>query len=57
MALSEKQKAAHRLAAEYLYFLSQQEAVLNRMLERKLKEMEPKLEQMIEKRIEEHCSS
>ena len=57
MALSEKQKAAHRLAAEYLYFLSQQEAVLNRMLERKLKEMEPKLEQMIEKRIAEHCPS
>ncbi|MBO7119773.1 MAG: hypothetical protein J6W03_05585 [Bacteroidaceae bacterium] len=57
MALSEKQKAAHQLAAEYLSFLSQQEAVVNRLLDRKWKEIEPRLEQLIEKKIEEHFSS
>jgi uncharacterized protein YaaW (UPF0174 family) len=53
MVLSEKQKAAHRLAAEYLGFLDEQEALVDRLLERKWKQIEPKLEQMIDKKIQE----
>ena len=52
MALSEKQKAAHKLAADYLSFLIRQEALAERLFERKWKEMEPQLEQMIEQKIQ-----
>ena len=57
MELSEKQKAAHKLAADYLSFQSEQEAVMDRMLDRKWKEIEPWLEQLIDKKIAEHFSS
>ena len=53
MSLSEKQKAAHRFAAEYLGFLDEQEALVDRLLEKKWKQIEPKLEQMIEQKIQE----
>lgn len=56
MVLSEKQKAAHRLAAEYLGFLDEQEALVDRLLEKKWKQIEPKLEQMIDKKIQERLS-
>lgn len=56
MVLSEKQKAAHRLAAEYLGFLDEQEALVDRLLEKKWKQIEPKLEQMIEQKIQERLS-
>ena len=54
MVLSEKQKAAHRFAAEYLGFLDEQEALVDRLLEKKWKQIEPLLEQMIEQKIQEH---
>ena len=57
MVLSEKQKAAHRLAAKYLCFLDEQEALVDRLLERKWKQIEPLLEQMIEQKIQEHLAS
>lgn len=57
MSLTEKQKAAHKLAADYLNFLSHQEALVDRMLDRKWKEIEPWLEQIIDKKIAEHLSS
>ena len=57
MASTEKQKAAHKFAADYLSFLSQQEAVVNRLIDRKWKEIEPRLEQFIDKKIEERLSS
>ena len=57
MALSEKQKAAHQLAADYLSFLAQQEAMMSRLFERKWKEIEPQLEQLIEQKIQEHLAS
>ena len=56
MSLSEKQKAAHRFAAEYLGFLDEQEALVDRLLERKWKQIEPLLEQMIDKKIQERLS-
>jgi hypothetical protein len=57
MSSSEKQKVAHELAADYMSFLSQQEAVMDRMLDRKWKEVEPWLEQIIDKKIAEHLAS
>jgi hypothetical protein len=57
MSSTEKQKAAHGLAADYMSFLSQQEAVMDRMLDRKWKEIEPRLEQIIDKKIAEHLAS
>ena len=57
MSSTEKQKAAHNFAADYMSFLSEQEAVMDRMLDRKWKEIEPWLEQLIDKKIEEHLAS
>ena len=57
MELSEKQKTAHRLASDYLNYLTQQEALLGRMFERKWQKMQPQLEEMIERKIQEHLSS
>lgn len=57
MSSTEKQKIAHELATDYMSFLSQQEAVMNRMLDRKWKEIEPWLEQLIDKKIAEHLAS
>ena len=57
MSNTEKQKAAHELAADYMSFLSQQEAVMDRMLDRKWKEIEPRLAQIIDKKVAEHLTS
>lgn len=57
MKLSEKQRAAHQLAADYLAFLEHQEAALDRLLERKWQQLEPRLEQMIEKKIAERLDN
>lgn len=56
MELSEKQKAAHKLATEYLCFLDEQEALVDRLLEKKWKLIGPKLEQMIDQKIQERLS-
>ena len=57
MELSEKQKAAHKLASDYLYFLTRQEEVVGTMLDRKWEEIKPLLEQMIDERIREYFSN
>lgn len=57
MSLTEKQQAAHKLASDYLGFLSQQEAMMSRLFERKWQEIEPQIEQMIDKKIREHLAS
>ncbi len=57
MALSEKQRAAHQLASDYLSFLAQQEAVVDRLFCRKWKEIEPQIEQLIERKIKEYLAS
>ena len=57
MNLSEKQKAAHKLASDYLSFLTQQEALMGRLFERKWKEIEPQLERMIEQKINERIKN
>lgn len=57
MELTEKQKAARRLVSEYLDFLDDQEALVNRIFDRKWKQVMPLLEQMMDRKIEEHLSS
>ena len=47
MNLSEKQKAAHKLASDYLCFLTQQETMMGRLFERKWKEIEQKIDERI----------
>lgn len=51
--LSEKQKAARKLASDYLGFLVDQEIMVDRLIARKWEEMEPQLEQMIDRKIRE----
>ena len=57
MLQSDKQKAAHKLAAEYLEFLDEQEALVDRLIGRRWKQIEPWLEQIIDKKIQEHLGS
>ena len=59
MDLTDKQKATHKLASEYLGYLDQQEALVERIIDRKWKMLEPKIELLIEQKIDEclarHC--
>lgn len=57
MNFSEKQKAAHKLASDYLGFLTQQEALMGRLFERKWKEIGPQLERMMELKIDERIKN
>ena len=57
MALSENGRAAHQLASDYFSFLAQQEAVVDRLFCRKWKEIEPQIEQLIERKIKEYLAS
>ena len=57
MELTEKQKAARTLISEYLDFLDDQEALVDRIIDRKWKQVIPLLEQMIERKIEERLTS
>jgi hypothetical protein len=57
MELTEKQKAARRLVSEYLDFLDDQEALVDRIIDRKWRQVMPLLEQMIDRKIEEHLTS
>ena len=53
MHLTEKQKAARRLASDYTGFLIEQEALVDRMIERKWREIEPQLDQIVERKVRE----
>ncbi len=50
----DKQLAAHRLIAEHLQYLSEQEKMIERMIERKWQELLPMIEQTIDRKIDEH---
>lgn len=47
MKKNSQQEAAMRLTTEYTRFLTRQERVMERMLERKITQMEPLIEEMI----------
>lgn len=40
-----------RLTKEYTYYLMHQENMIERIVDRKLEEMEPKIDRLIEKRL------
>lgn len=52
MDKTEKQKAAHQFIGDYMKFLTTQESVVERMVDRKLVQMEPRICQMVEQYIE-----
>lgn len=57
MNKTEQQKEATRFSFDYFKYLLQQEQVMDRMLERKMNQLEPRLEQLIDKKIEEKLRS
>ena len=52
----DKQLAAHRIIAEHLQYLSEQEKMIERMIERKWQELLPMIEQTIDRKIDEHLN-
>lgn len=57
MNKTEQQKEATRFSFDYFKYLLQQEQVMDRMLERKMNLLKPRLEQLIDKKIEEKLRS
>ena len=55
--LTEKQKAAHQLASHYTRSLLDQEIKIRRIVDWRIEEMMPQLEQIINQKIEERLSS
>ena len=53
MDLNSKQKAAHKLVSDYLGYLDLQDALVERIIDRKWKSLEPKIELLIERKINE----
>lgn len=54
---SERQQKATRFSFDYLSYLIEQEEVVERMVDRKLKQMEPCLEKMIDEKIKEKLNN
>lgn len=50
---NDKRQAAHRLIAEHMQFLTDQELLIQRMVECKWQEMLPQIERTIDRRIRE----
>ena len=49
--LTERQKAMRQTAFDYLHFLADQEMMIERIVDQKLTEMQPRIEQMIEEKV------
>lgn len=49
--LTERQKAMQQTAFDYLHFLADQEMMIERMVDKKFTEMQPRIEQMIEEKV------
>lgn len=54
---SERQQKATRFSFDYLNYLIEHEEVVERMVDRKLKQMEPCLEKMIDEKIKEKLNN
>ena len=54
---SERQQKATRFSFDYLNYLIEQEEVVERMVDRKLKQMEPCLEKMIDEKKKEKLNN
>jgi N-glycosylase/DNA lyase len=51
MEKTDRQKQARKLVSDYLGFLMDQEGLVRRVVDERLKEMQPKLEDLIDERI------
>ena len=51
---TDKQRAAHRLIVEHMQLLTEQEQLVQRMVDRKLQEMVPFIEQLIDQKVKEY---
>lgn len=49
--LTERQRAMRQTAFDYLHFLADQEMMIERIVNQKLTEMQPQIEQMIEEKV------
>ena len=54
--LTEKQKMARKLISDYLGFLTEQETLVGHLVERKLEQMGPQIEQRIAQMIDERLA-
>ena len=55
--MTEKQKAARKLASDYLGYLTEQEELVSRLVDRRLNQMAPQIEQRISQIIDERLSA
>lgn len=55
--MTEKQKAARKLASDYLGYLTEQEELVSRLVDRRLNQMAPQIEQRISQMIDERLSA
>ena len=53
MEKTEKQRAAHQLIGDYMKFMSEQESVVERIVDKKLAQMEPLVRQIVEQYLKE----
>ena len=49
--LTDRQKTMRQTAFDYLHFLADQEMMIERIVDKKLTEMQPQIEQMIEEKV------
>lgn len=54
MGKTEQQQEATRFSLDYLSYLMEQEGVVERMVDRKLKQLEPHIEDMIDQKIKKY---
>lgn len=52
MGTTDRNHEAKQFSLDYLDYLMEQEGVVERMVDRKLKQMEPKIEKLIEQKIQ-----
>ncbi|MBO7116549.1 MAG: hypothetical protein J6V87_05825 [Prevotella sp.] len=52
-----QQQEATKFSFDYFKYLLQQEQVMDRMLERKINQLEPRLEKLIDEKIEERLNA
>jgi hypothetical protein len=55
--MTEKQKAARKLASDYSRYLFDQEALVERMVDRRWQELSHTIEDLIDKKIQERIST
>ena len=55
--MTDKQKAARKLASDYSRYLSDQENLVERILERKWQELSSYIEELIDKKIQERTTN